>query len=203
MILNKTCNTNLYNGKKLHYCVKRLFCILNLYNQGKNFIIFLFKAIISSWREFTKRNIDVLLTYLRIAHSRTMQRYFMFGEPTSMCPQCDLSYWTIHHTLTDYPSFQHLYGYYFKFSILDQSNLIGKTPYDSLLDFLKSSGIWHNIWCHPFKHISTISKLWNVFIFLFIFNDLDVYCPTTLSVEYWHAAKKDDSKWSYLIGRRN
>ena len=71
----------------------------------------------------------------------------------------------------------------------------------SLGKFIFTHSFLNNL-CVVFYFI-TPSVIHSVLSFAVFCIYISKYCPTMLSVEYWHAAKKDDSKWSDLIGRRN
>ena len=117
----------------------------NLWNEQTDNKLYQIKPIISPWPEITPRKHDVLLTRLRIRHSRITHKHLLFGEPAPMCPQCHFSILTIRHILTDCPTLRHLYRQYFKTSVPDLNALIGQTPHPSLSVFLFSSGFYHQI----------------------------------------------------------
>ena len=103
------------------------------------------KPTITPWPSIPCRKTDVLLTRLRIGHSRITHRHLLLGEAEPTCPHCFFSQLTIHHILTDCCGLRHLYRQYFKTSFPQLTNLIGEKPHNALIYFLKDSGFYYNI----------------------------------------------------------
>ena len=58
------------------------------------------KPHISIWPSVTPRNIHVILSRLRIGHSKITHRHLLLGEGENTCPHCHFSALTVQHLLT-------------------------------------------------------------------------------------------------------
>ena len=90
------------------------------------------KPCIVTWPTFTPRNIDVILTRLRIGHSRLTQRHLLLAEDTRTCYSFIL---IIRHLLTDCVSLCHMYRHYFHSSSPSLTYLIGENPHPEHVSF--------------------------------------------------------------------
>ena len=103
------------------------------------------KPCIVTWPTFTPRNIDVILTRLRIGHSRLTHRHLLLAEKEPTCTHCYSSVLTIRHLLTDCLGLRHMYRLYFHSSSPSLTNLIGEKPHHELFNFLKAANFYHEI----------------------------------------------------------
>ena len=103
------------------------------------------KPCIAIWPTFTPRKFDVILTRLRIGHSRLTHKHLLLDETEPTCPHCYSSVLTIRHLLTDCPGLRHIYRHYFNSSSPILMNLIGEKPHYELFNFLKDAGFYHDI----------------------------------------------------------
>ena len=103
------------------------------------------KPTITPWSSLPCRKTDVLLTRLRIGHSRITHRHLLFREAEPTCPHCFFSQLTIHHILTECCGLRHLYRHYFKTSLPLLTNLIGEKPHNAIIYFLKEAGFYYDI----------------------------------------------------------
>ena len=103
------------------------------------------KPIITPWPSIPCRKTDVLLTRLRIGHSRITHRHLLLREAEPTCPHCFFSQLTIYHILADCCGLRHLYRQYFKTSLPQLTNLIGEKPHSAIICFLKDAGFYYDI----------------------------------------------------------
>ena len=115
------------------------------WNKQINNKLYAVKPHITCWPSTIPRKTDVLITRLRIGHSRLTHRHLLLGEPEPMCPYCFFSHLTIRHVLTDCCGLRHFYRYYFKTSTPLLINLVGEMPHRALTHFLKETGFCQNI----------------------------------------------------------
>lgn len=125
--------------------VKRL-CLLKLQalwiDQTNNKLHSIKKTVIT-WPCLHRRRLDVLMTRLRIGHSRLTHRHLLFGEDTPECCYCHCPL-TIHHILTSC-AFTHLYIKFFKMTSPSLETILGESPHPAIFSFLKTIGIFHHI----------------------------------------------------------
>ena len=103
------------------------------------------KPCIAIWPTFSLRKIDVILTRMRIGHSRLIHRCLLLDEEKPICLHCHFSVLTICRLLTDNPGLRHMYRHYFHSSLLILTNLLGENPRHELFDFLKDANFYHDI----------------------------------------------------------
>ena len=102
------------------------------------------KPSISLWPSSTPRNNDVIITHLRIGHSRLTHWHLLLEDPPD-CPHCHFSILTIHHLLTDCAGLRHLYRHYFNSSSPNLTTLLGKNPHTGIINFLKEANFYNYI----------------------------------------------------------
>ena len=99
-----------------------------------------FKTSISLCPTCTPRKNDVIITCLRLGHTRLTHRHLLLGENhPPICPHCHFSILTIHHLLTDCPCLRHLYRHYFNSSLPNLKNLLGEKPHTEIINFLREA----------------------------------------------------------------
>lgn len=85
------------------------------------------------------RRLDVLLTRLRIGHTRATHRHLLLNEGAPSCHNCKQPL-TIHHILTCCPRLRVLYNRFFKTSSPLLSDILSHPPHSSLFIFLNYTG---------------------------------------------------------------
>ena len=103
------------------------------------------KPNIATWPTFSPRKIDVILTRLRIGHSRLTHRHLLLAEEEPTCSHCHSSILTIRHLLTDCVGLCHMYRYYFHSSSSTLTNFLGESPHLEIFNFLNDINIYHEI----------------------------------------------------------
>ena len=103
------------------------------------------KPCITIWPTLIPRKIDVIVTRLRIGHSRLTHRHLLLAEDKPTCPHCLSSILTIGHLLTDCLGLRHLYRNYFHSSSPSLTNLLCENPHPALINFLKDANFYHDI----------------------------------------------------------
>jgi len=88
------------------------------------------------------RRDEVVLTRLRIGHSRLTHSFLMKGEPAPVCICCDAAY-TIKHILVDCVDFADARKLYY--TEIDMFNLFGKVTREKILDFIREIGLYKKI----------------------------------------------------------
>ena len=82
------------------------------------------KPWIAIWTTLKLGKFDVILTPLRIGHSRLTHTPLLFAAEESICPYCYSSVLTIRHILTDCLGLRHMYRHYFHSSSPKLKNLL-------------------------------------------------------------------------------
>ncbi len=100
------------------------------------------KPLIAVWPSTSSRKHDVIITRLRIGHTRLTHRHLLLGEPT--CPQCKTAL-TVKHILIECPNFRNQRCYYFHRQNLSLKDLLNITPHKNIFGFLKSIGFYPHI----------------------------------------------------------
>ena len=88
------------------------------------------------------RRDEVVLTRLRIGHSRLTHSYLMEGEPAPMCIGCDTPF-TIKHILLDCVDFADTRRHFYDSQ--DLYNLFKSVAKDKILGFVREIGLYHKI----------------------------------------------------------
>ena len=103
------------------------------------------KPHITNWPTISPRKNDVILTHLRIGHSRLTHRHLLLAEEQPTCPYCHSSSLTIRHILTDCFGLRHKYRQYFHSSSPNLTNLLCDNPHPKIFNFLKDTNFYHEI----------------------------------------------------------
>lgn len=101
------------------------------------------KPIIGLWPSLKQRHSDVLLTRLRIGHTRITHRHLLFGENTPICTLCRPL--TVSHIFISCIAYTHLYPILFGCSSPSVKDLFGISPHHAIFNFLKIIGKHHHI----------------------------------------------------------
>jgi ribonuclease HI len=102
------------------------------------------KPVIQSWPYSSLRRNDVILTRLRIGHTRFTHRHLILGETAPNCTHCYVPM-TVRHILIECPLFSTSRLHHFKNHNLVLSDLLGVTPHPNLISFIKSIGFYSHI----------------------------------------------------------
>ena len=103
------------------------------------------KPYITIWNTLIPRKVDVIITHLRIGHSRLTHRHLLLDEDKPTCPHSLSSILTIRHLLTDCLGLRHMYRTYFHSSSPSLTNLLCENPHTALFNFLKDANFYHDI----------------------------------------------------------
>ena len=90
----------------------------------------------------TNRRDEVILTRLRIGHSRLTHSYLMKGEPAPKCIGCDTGF-TIKHILLDCVDFADARKLFY--DCKDLYSLFRTVAKEKILDFIREIGLYHKI----------------------------------------------------------
>ncbi|GBN21182.1 hypothetical protein AVEN_28836-1 [Araneus ventricosus] len=102
------------------------------------------KPVLSHWVTKLNRRCDVVLTRLRIGHTRLTHKYLLFAESPPTCSHCG-DILTVKHILTDCVAVNRHRLRYFCSSSFDLSFLFGQIPHFNLFMYLKDIGVSHDI----------------------------------------------------------
>ena len=100
------------------------------------------KSKLGVWEDRHNRRESVILTRLRIGHSRLTHQHLLKGESEPKCRTCDVSL-SVHHILISCPVFNQLRSSLFT-NDFNLSTLIGISPHPNLFQFLHLIGV-HNL----------------------------------------------------------
>lgn len=99
------------------------------------------KPTICHWNILHLRKLDVIVTRLRIGHTRVTHRHLLLGEAHPICYHCNCTL-TIKHILTECTGLVHFYNKYFGTTDLQLSSLVGEIPHPALFNFLHGTGFF-------------------------------------------------------------
>lgn len=102
------------------------------------------KTMVSHWPHVPVRRLDVVITRLRIGHTRLTHRHLLFGDDSPVCSFCNC-HLTVHHILTSCTAFTHLYVKIFNCTSPSLNNILGESPHPDIFKFLKTR-FSHHIW---------------------------------------------------------
>lgn len=122
--------------------------IFNSWNEDWNNMIdnklHMIKPTICAWNNLSHRKLDVILTRLRIGHTRLTHCYLLTRETAPSCNFCH-SPLTIRHVLTSCSQFHNLYIKHFHTSSPDIISILGDPHDPHLFDFIKDAGLFSEI----------------------------------------------------------
>jgi len=99
------------------------------------------KSTVSLWPSLSVRKLDVLLTRLRIGHTRVTHKHLLLNESPPICFHCNC-HLTIKHILTECTGLTRLYNKFFHTCTPSLQALIGEHHHNSIFSFLKSTGFY-------------------------------------------------------------
>ncbi|GBN81983.1 hypothetical protein AVEN_40943-1 [Araneus ventricosus] len=114
------------------------------WNMETNNKLHVIKPVLSHWVTKLNRCCDVVLTRLRIGHTRLTHKYLLFAESPPTCSHCG-DILTVKHILTDCVAVNRRRLRYFCSSSFDLSFLLGQIPHFNLFMYLKDIGVFHDI----------------------------------------------------------
>ena len=88
------------------------------------------------------RRDEVVLTRLRIGHSRLAHSHLLEGEPAPICIGCDAPF-TVKHILLDCVDFADTRRYFYECENL--FDLFRRVPKEKILGFIQEIGLYHRI----------------------------------------------------------
>ena len=101
---------------------------------------------IGSWNSslHSNRRFEVILTRLRIGHTRLTHSYILEGSSAPVCAHCGAPL-SVEHILVHCPRFNHLRRKYFLFG-KPLSDILGDSvDVDNLMNYLKGANIFNDI----------------------------------------------------------
>ncbi|GBN20423.1 hypothetical protein AVEN_216111-1 [Araneus ventricosus] len=104
----------------------------------------LIKPVLSQRVTKFKRRCDVLLTRLRIGHTRLPHKYLLFAESPPTCSHCG-DILTVKDIVTDCIAFNRHRLRYFRLSSFNLSFSFGEIPHFNLFIYLKDIGVLRDI----------------------------------------------------------
>jgi ribonuclease HI len=102
------------------------------------------KPEVQVWPSHTSRKCDVVLTRLRIGHTRYTHCYLLLGEPAPLCQSCKVLM-TVRHILVECPNFNNHRSLHFKSNNFNLIDLLGKIPHQNIFKFLHHINFFQHI----------------------------------------------------------
>jgi ribonuclease HI len=102
------------------------------------------KPNIKDWPLQPSRKHNVVLTRLRIGHTRFTHRHLLMGEPAPVCLTCNVPM-TVRHILIECPDFKLHRQYHFHSQNISMYDLLGPVPHPKLFCFLNHISFYHFI----------------------------------------------------------
>ncbi|GBM49296.1 hypothetical protein AVEN_23178-1 [Araneus ventricosus] len=99
------------------------------------------KRIIDCWPSLPTRELDTILTRLRIGHTRFTHRHLLLGEPAPLCTACQCQM-TVLHILIECQQFNHRRIRCFHSSCITLKDILHNDPHPQLFTFLKMIGFY-------------------------------------------------------------
>jgi len=99
------------------------------------------KPNLGVWKSQHARRDSVILTRLRIGHTRLTHQHLLKGEDPPLCMRCDVPL-SVHHILIDCPALNHIRSQIFK-NDFNLPTLIGAHPDPNLFQFLHMTNIYN------------------------------------------------------------
>lgn len=113
----------------------------NIWDQLPHNKLHSLKPIISNWPSSSSRKHDVIVTRLRIGHTRFTHCHLLLGEPVPICKHCSVPI-TVIHILIDCPHFRRHRAYHFCIHPSSLNFLLCNPPHFNLFNFLKHIGFY-------------------------------------------------------------
>jgi ribonuclease HI len=99
------------------------------------------KPIIQHWAPLPSRKHDVIITRLRIGHTRFTHVHLLLGNPAPVCQQCKVGM-TVAHILIECPKFNSHRSYHFGSQIVLLKDLLSETQHKNIFAFLSHIGFY-------------------------------------------------------------
>lgn len=102
------------------------------------------KSDIRPWQSVPHRRADVILSRLRIGHTRLTHSHILTREPIPMCLNCK-KILTVYHILIECPDFNYHRKLFFQNTVLNLHDLVGENPHSNIFAFLRSTRFLNSI----------------------------------------------------------
>jgi ribonuclease HI len=102
------------------------------------------KPTITVWPVLPSRKHDVVLTRLRIGHTRFTHRHLLLGEPAPVCKHCKDNL-SVSHILVECPLYKKQRFYYFGRRNIAMKDVLDSSPSHNIFSFLKTIGFYPHI----------------------------------------------------------
>jgi ribonuclease HI len=102
------------------------------------------KPRIMEWPSQSARKCDVVLTRLRIGHTRFTHRHLLLGEQAPTCKKCNVTM-TVKHILVECPVFNSQRSQHFNNHHISLKELLSAAPHQNIFNFLKHIGFYSHI----------------------------------------------------------
>jgi ribonuclease HI len=102
------------------------------------------KQNIEYWPPLHSRKEDVILTRLRIGHTRFTHRHLLLSEPPPLCQQCN-TMMSVKHILTECTNFIYHRHHYFHSHTISLIDILSSKPHENIFKFLKHIGFYPHI----------------------------------------------------------
>ncbi|GBN48984.1 hypothetical protein AVEN_51569-1 [Araneus ventricosus] len=102
------------------------------------------KPFLGRWPGVPVRRKDVILTRLRIGHTRFTHKHLLFAEPAPICTSCQAPY-SVLHILIECPVFTFQRQSFFNATFLSLQDVVGENPHPGVFSFLQSIGFLNHI----------------------------------------------------------
>ncbi len=96
------------------------------------------------WPVLSNRREDVVLTRIRIGHTRLTHVHLLLSENAPSCTYCHTPI-TVSHLLTSCSCFYYLYRKFFNSSSPILLDLVGQFPHQNLFKFLRATGLYYEV----------------------------------------------------------
>ncbi|XP_023238543.1 uncharacterized protein LOC111637301 [Centruroides sculpturatus] len=104
------------------------------------------KPLVENWthnRQYDRRS-EVILTRLRIGHTRLTHQYLLKGDDEPVCQHCNCAV-SVKHIFCNYVAFDQSRRQHFENASF--RDILGQRPnLDNILDFLKVINMYREIW---------------------------------------------------------
>jgi ribonuclease HI len=102
------------------------------------------KPVITLWPVLPSRKHDVVLTRLRIGHTRFTHRHLLLGEPAPSCNYCHVNL-SVNHILIECPVYKKHRVHFFCHHDVTLKDLLSSSPSQNIFNFLKNIGFYPHI----------------------------------------------------------
>jgi ribonuclease HI len=144
-------SANNYLKLDLPYCDAKKYAVHLLYekwqevwDQNTHNKLRAIKQSITAWRTNPSRKYDVIITRLRIGHTRYTHRHLLLRDPAPMCQQCT-TIMSVKHILVECPVYASQRLYYFQSHCFELKDILSSVPHRNIFSFIKSIGFYPHI----------------------------------------------------------